>query len=247
MAGGELLGDGQIGVERGQVAVVDADQLHTVQGQNPVELRRVMHFHQGGQSKTAGHLEQVGHVLVAEDRRDQQGGVGPGRPGLVELVGAEDEVLAEQGQVHHLAHLHQHLEAALEKRLVGEHRQTAGATGGIGTGDGLGVEILPDHPLAGAGLLHLGDHRRLAAAGAQGREEIAGGGQLGHLLLQLLEAQALPGGGHLPVLLPHDPLEDGARLALLMRDGVFQVRHLHGWIRGPAADLQRVGGKRGLA
>jgi hypothetical protein len=66
-------------------------------------------------------------------------------------------------------------------------------------------------------------------------------------LLQLLETQALPGGGHLTVLLPDNPLEDVARLGLLMGDGVFQVRHLHGWIRGPAADLQRVGGERGLA
>ena len=52
--------------------------------------------------------------------------------------------------------------------------------------------ILTDHPLAGAGLLHLSDHRRLAASAAQGRQEIPGGRQLSHLCLQLLQGDALP-------------------------------------------------------
>ena len=134
-----------------------------------------MHFHEHGQAQEAGHLEQVGDVLVGEDRCDQQGGVGAGGPGLIELVGAEDEVLAEQGQIHHLAHLHQHLKASLEKGLVGEHREATGAACGVAPGDRFGIEILPDHALTGAGFLDLGDHGRFGHAGAQGREKIAGG------------------------------------------------------------------------
>ena len=113
--------------------------------------------------------------MVREDRRNQEGGVGAGGPGLVELIGAEDEVFTEQGQLHRLAHLHQHLKAPLEKLFICEHRQAAGTAGGIALGNGLGIEIFTDHPLAGAGLFDFSDHRRFTATGPQGAHEIAGG------------------------------------------------------------------------
>ena len=196
-----------------------------------------MHLHQHRQPEAAGHLVQIGEVLIAEDRGDQQGRIGAGGPGLVQLIGAEDEVLAQQRQLHRLAHGDQHLEAALEERFVSEHRQAAGAACGVALGDRHRIEVFADHPLAGAGLLHLGDHRRLAAAGPQGGEEIARRRQLGHLGFQLVQRQSLAGGGHLAVLLPDDLLEDVARLTLFVGNGVFEMGHLYLGVGRPATDL----------
>ena len=109
-------------MEGGQVAVVDPDQLDAIEGQNPLQFRRIVHLNQDRQPEALGHLEQIGHVLIAQDRRNQQGRIGPGRPRLIELIGRQDEVLAQQRQVHDLTHLHQHLKAPLEERLVGQHR-----------------------------------------------------------------------------------------------------------------------------
>ena len=196
-----------------------------------------MHLDQHRQPQSPGHLEQIGQILVGEDRRDQQGGIGPGGPGLEQLVGGEDEVLAQQGELHRVAHRHQHLKAPLEEALVGQHRQAAGATIPVAPGNGDGVEVFADHPLAGAGLLDLGDHSRFAAAGPQGCREVPGGGQLGHLLLERFQADPFPGGRHFPVLLPDDLLEDVAGALLGVGGAEFQVGHPDRGVGGPATDL----------
>ena len=196
-----------------------------------------MHLNQDRQPEALGHLEQIGHVLIAQDRRNQQGRIGPGRPRLIELIGRQDEVLAQQRQVHDLTHLHQHLKAPLEERLVGQHRQAAGTPSGIPLGNRLRIEVLADHPLARAGLLDLSNHRRLAAGRFQRGQEVAGGGQGRHLTLELIQGHPIAGRRHFAVLLPDDLLEDVAGLALLMGTGVLQVSHLHLRVGGPAADL----------
>lgn len=67
----QLLGCRKIGVERGEVAIVDADQLNAIEGQHPLEFSRVMHLDQGRQPEALGDLEQITEVLIGEDRRDQ--------------------------------------------------------------------------------------------------------------------------------------------------------------------------------
>jgi hypothetical protein len=61
---GELLGGGQVRVEGAQVAVVDADHLHPIEAQHPLHLFGVVHLHQGSQAQAAGHLEEVGQILI---------------------------------------------------------------------------------------------------------------------------------------------------------------------------------------
>jgi hypothetical protein len=87
-------------------------------------------------------------------------------------------------------------------------------------------------------LLDVGDHRGLAAAGPQRRHEIARGRQVGHLTLELIKRHPLTGNRHLPILLPHDLLEDVLGLLFGMGNPVFEVGHLDGGIGGAAADLQ---------
>ena len=196
-----------------------------------------MHLHQHGETQGTSHLEQVGHVRIGEDGGNQQRSIGASRPGLIQLIGTQDEVFTEQRQIHNLAHLHQHLEAALEKLFIREHREAARPAGCVAAGNRLGIEILADHPFAGAGFLHLSDHRRFAAGRFECRKKIARGRELSNLLLELIEADALAGDGHLTIFLPHDLLEDVARFALLVGNGVFEVRHLHLGIGRPATDL----------
>ena len=196
-----------------------------------------MHLDQHRQPQAPGHLQQIGQIVVGEDRGDQQRGVGAGGPGLIELIGSENEVFAQQRQLHRQPHVGQYVVAPLEEAAVGEHRQAAGATGGVGPGDRHRIEILSQHPLARACLLHLRDHRRLATGRPQRSHKIPAGGEFRHLLAQLLEAHPLARGVHLPVLLPDDFLQDVARLALLMGDAVLQVGHLHGGVGRTAADF----------
>ena len=175
--------------------------------------------------------------MIGEDRRNQQHRISASGAGLVELIGAEDELLAEQGQIHHLTHLHQHLKTALEKPLIGEHRQAAGTTSGIGLGNGLGIKVFADHPFAGAGFFHLSNHGRLAAAGLQRSNEIAGRRQGRHLGFELLQRHPLTGLGDFTILFPNDLLKDVARGLIVVGNGVFQMGHTHLGVGRPATDF----------
>jgi hypothetical protein len=45
-----------------------------------------VHLDQHRQPQAAGGFVQIGQVLVIQDRRDQQGCIGAGNPGLIQLI-----------------------------------------------------------------------------------------------------------------------------------------------------------------
>ena len=79
---------------------------------------------------------------------------------LVDLIGVEDEVLAQQRQRHGGAHLREQLEAAAEVVRVRQHRDRGGAARGVGPRAGHRVEVRTDLALARRAALDLGDHAR---------------------------------------------------------------------------------------
>ena len=196
-----------------------------------------MHLHQHIKTQSGSGLLQVLQILIREDRCNQQHGISTGRAGLEQLIRAEDEFLAQQRQIHRLPHLHQHVEAALKKGLVGEHRQAACTAGGVGLGNGDRIEILPDHPLAGACLLHFRDHGRLHRGLAQGSEEVPCRRQILDLPFEGLQRHPLAGGIHFTVFGPDDLFKDVLGFLLVVGNGVLQMRDAHLRIGGTTTDL----------
>ena len=119
-----------------------------------------MNLNQHREADGRGNFLQIGQILIRQDGGDEQRGIRPCGTGLVQLMRTEDEILAEQRQLHSLTNSHEHIEAALKKSLVSQHREATGASEGVGTSDRHRIEVLADHPFAWAGFFHLGDHRR---------------------------------------------------------------------------------------
>src|SRR5690606_37654230 len=91
---------------------------------------------------------------------DQQDAVSADHARLVDLVGVDDEVLAQHRQGAGVAGFAQEAVAALEKINIGEDRQARRAARLIAAGNRGRVEILADQALGRAGLFHLGTARR---------------------------------------------------------------------------------------
>ena len=119
-----------------------------------------MDFQQDIQGEFPGKPGKVFDPGEVEHGGDQENGIGAGNARLVDLVGIEDEVLAQQRQPHLFADQGQIAEMAEKKVLVGQHRQAGGAVLLIDPGNGKRVEIGADDPLARRPLLHLGNDRR---------------------------------------------------------------------------------------
>ena len=75
-----------------------------------------------GQPNRVRGLNQPPQRLIVECGDDQQRGVGARRPRLQQLKVSDDEVLAQQGQTGNRAHLAEVIEAAVEERGLGQHR-----------------------------------------------------------------------------------------------------------------------------
>jgi hypothetical protein len=106
-------------------------------------------------------------AMALEGGDDEQDAVCAHGARLVDLVGVDDEVLAQHRQVAGGAGFLQVFGRALEEAPVGEHREAGGAGARIASGDVGGAEVGAQQALAGAGLLDLGDHRRPAGAEAR--------------------------------------------------------------------------------
>ena len=127
-------GGAQIGFERLQVAVVDADQPHR-KAQGAVELGAVMDFGEHIETELGGGRRQLSGRCIGQRRHDQQDAVGPDAPAFQDLIRVEDEILAQHRQTDRLARRGEVVIAALEIGHVGQHRQAAGAARRIGAGE----------------------------------------------------------------------------------------------------------------
>jgi hypothetical protein len=76
------------------------------------------------------------------------------------LIRLEDEVLAQARQVDRGAGRAEMRIGALKPGLLGQHRETGSAAGGVGAGQRRRLKVRPDQALAGRGLLDLGDERQ---------------------------------------------------------------------------------------
>ncbi len=94
-------------------------------------LGLVVHLHQDGQPQLAGLVVEPAQRVVVEGSHDQQRQVGAGGPALDQLVGADDEVLAQHRHVDGRAHGAQVVEAAAETALLGEHADRGGTASGV--------------------------------------------------------------------------------------------------------------------
>ncbi len=127
-------------------------------------------------------------LVLGQGRDDQQRQVGAGGAGLPELVGGDDEVLAQHGYVDRGAHRAEVLEAAAEAPLLGEHADRGGPAGGVVGGQRGRVGDRGERALAGAGPLDLGDHAD--AGGAEGRHRVERVGRAAGERLQVVERVA---------------------------------------------------------
>ena len=99
------------------------------------QVVEVVHLDQAGHVQLGGQDLQVDQLAGLEALGDQQDRIGAGGAGLVDLPGVDDEILAQDGQLHRVADRLDVLELALEILLVGQDAEGVGAGGFVGLGD----------------------------------------------------------------------------------------------------------------
>ena len=138
----------QAHLEGAQVAVVDAHHgvLHP---QRALQLLAVVHLDEHVHAQLPGQVVECRELRVVEAGDDEQDAVRLHGPRLVDLVGVDDEILADHRQLAHHARALQVLGRSLEEVAVGEYRQAGGPVGGVADGELGRPEILAQHPLRG--------------------------------------------------------------------------------------------------
>jgi hypothetical protein len=195
--GGEAGGLGGVGVEMGEVAVVDADD-----GGGEVEdaagVGFVVDFDEAFEADAEGEGVEGGQLVVVEDADDEEHGVGAHGGGFVDLVGVEDEVLAEDGELDDVAGALEVLGGAFEEGGFGEDGEGGGAAVLVGGGEVAGVQVGADVAEGGGGALDFGDDADAGAGEGSGEaaEVVALGGEAFELGLGLERA----GGGDFGLL-----------------------------------------------
>ena len=154
-ARGQPLGHAQIHGQGSQVTVVDPDDPR-LQGLGPGQLLLVVHFGDHIQAQGVGHAPALLVLVVGQDGEHEEHGVRAVQARLVDLIGAQDEVLAEHRLVCALAYAAEVLERAAEEPLVGQDRDAVGV-GAVGRRHGVEVQVTADLSLRGRGVLALQD------------------------------------------------------------------------------------------
>ena len=204
-----------------------------------------MNLDQGVEVEAARQPKELAQRGVVEDRADQQHGVRAEGAGLVDLVGVDDEVLAQQRQIDDAPDGFEVGEATLEKRRVGEHRQRPCAPVRIGARDRHRIEVGADHAARGRRLFNLGDDRatrtrqRRREATARSTIQIRVGERLERTLTFVL--------GDLLTLGLDDLVEDHAdtpaRLSQATRSRISRARPLSIAERAAVIPIPRVGAR----
>ena len=178
-------------------------------GGGALELVRVVHLHQDVHPEVLGEPCELVERRVPEGGDNQKDAIRAERPRLVDLVGVDDEVLAQHRQPARRPRLHQMAVGAAEERLVGEHRKRRRTSLGVVARNRLRIEVLAQHPLARRRLLQLRDDRRLAGRDArlQRRGESARRGLRPGPLAQNPQRSALRAIGNFTRLVADDAAE----------------------------------------
>ena len=119
--GSHLLGARQIRLQGAQITVVDADDLRP-QGRGTMHLLRRGDLREHLHAQAVSQLGQLAVDVVGHHREHEQDRVRPQAASRQHLDLIDDEVLAQDGDVHHLAHSGQVVEGAVETIGLGEHR-----------------------------------------------------------------------------------------------------------------------------
>ncbi len=202
----EFQGVFEVGLERAEVAIVDANEIGPG-GENARELIGIMEFDEGVHFEPMGAGEQGTEQLVVEDLGDEQDAVGSGHAGFHDLVFVDQEIFTEQREDDGGADAGEIGQVALEVRDVGENRETGRTVCLIGASDRDGVEIGANEAGGGAGFLDLGDESDGAGAGERGAKGTRRRG-LNGLGLQLLDRHAETGSLDFAMLGGHDLVKD---------------------------------------
>mmetsp|Transcript_5064 Transcript_5064/g.15353 ORF Transcript_5064/g.15353 Transcript_5064/m.15353 type:complete len:240 (+) Transcript_5064:407-1126(+) len=179
-----------------------------------------MDLHEGSHAQGPCALDQVAQVGVWEDGGDQEDGVRALGPGMKDLVGLHDELLAQEGAPHPGAPDElQVVKAALEVLLVREHGDASRTAGLVLQRDVDGVKVLLDDSLGRGGALALGDEpglSRLLVLGLDRSDEVPGGLHESYLPLERREVHLFPVARDFLVLEPHNLLQDVPRLLVVL-------------------------------
>ena len=117
-----------------------------------------MHLQQHLQAYAMGRGKQVGVLSASEVGGNEQHGIGTHHLGFIELIGVDDELLAQNGEVgHEVPHAANEIDVTAEVLLVGEDAHGTGPTGGILRHDVFGHRISMNPSLAGTLALELCD------------------------------------------------------------------------------------------
>ena len=155
-AGGDAAEHRPVDLEGVQVAGVDPDD--TGSGlQRAVGLLLGVHLDQRRHAQRLDPVEQRAQDVLLQRRDDEQHEVRAVRPRLVHLVGADDEVLAQDRDVDPGAHGGEVGQRPAEPALLGEDADHPGAALGVGDGELGGIRDRGQLTLRRAAPLHLRD------------------------------------------------------------------------------------------
>ena len=181
--GDDFFGEGEVHVEGGEVAVVDAEEAG-VEVEGAFEFGFVVDFEEGVEAGELGGVAEAGEGVVVEGADDEEDGAGAGFGGFNDLDGVHHEVLAEAGNVAvggdlELDDVPEVAEGAAEEFFVGEDGDGVGA--GVGVAAGLlgGVGESGDVAGGGGAALDFGDDAEAAGLVEGLGEGGAGAGDLG--------------------------------------------------------------------
>lgn len=214
-------------LHRPQVAIVDSKKrVARVRETNDVDRAQqmidIVNLEERSHAQLGGENLKVDDVALGNSLGDEEDRIGTSGARFPDLINIDDEILAKHWQLDRIANHVDVFELAAEVMLVGETGDRAGTVGGVGLGNGDGVEVLADHSRGRAFALDLGDDMGQVGMPAVDKrlEKIAWSAQLRDALLKNLERNRLAGESDLDGFSRDDVLQD--RVHGSVRAGTFQ-------------------------
>lgn len=214
-------------LHRPQVAIVDSKKrVARVRETNDVDRAQqmidIVNLEERSHAQLGGENLKVDDVALGNSLGDEEDRIGTSGARFPDLIDIDDEILAKHWQLDRIANHVDVFELAAEVMLVGETGDRAGTVGGVGLGNGDGVEVLADHSRGRAFALDLGDDMGQVGMPAVDKrlEKVAWSAQLRDALLKNLERNRLAGESDLDGFSRDDVLQD--RVHRSVRAGTFQ-------------------------